>query len=158
MSGNASAGLALGPACTACDSLNESLLEPPEGFDDSIPGLANVPTLHLSFFRRPALGSGRPAYPAVDPGRGHSRRHRARSLEYHRIRRAASRTYLEHGIRCGALALALFPVGRGDRSADLVLGAARQGAARAVGRRSKQRGRASARPVSLSYQLALLIR
>src|SRR5215831_18323780 len=49
-----------------------------------------------------------------------------------------------------AVAVALFPVGRGDRFADLVFGAARQGAARAVRRGSKQRGRASARPVSFT--------
>ena len=51
----------------------------------------------------------------------------------------ADRAYLDDGLRCRALALALFPARRRDRGADLAPGAARQSAARRLERRQRVR-------------------
>ena len=79
-------------------------------------GIHEIPGLRSSLLRRSAAGGDRPADSAVDPGRRHSRRDRARSLEYHRVGRAADPACLEYGLRRGALAVALFPARRRDRA------------------------------------------
>src|SRR5262249_8987041 len=60
-----------------------------------------------------------PADPAIDPDRCDPGGARTRSVEHHRKLETARPTHLGHGLRRGALALALSPPRRRRRGADL---------------------------------------
>src|SRR6516164_3398743 len=61
-----------------------------------------------------------PADPAIDPDRGDPGGARARSLEHYRKPETAHAAHLGHGLRRGALALALSPPRRRRGGTDLV--------------------------------------
>src|SRR5215472_13424391 len=83
-------------------------------------GAADGQQLPQSVLWWAAVVSHLPADPAVDPDRGDPGGNRARSLEHHRKLETARAAHLGHGLRCGALALALSPPRRRRGGTDLV--------------------------------------